>query len=170
MKQKHNLVITLPETLADLPIRIIRGSNCEELVLNLLPLDNETEVICAEPPENKYAFIWRQNDYAKVALDEIKWVEADRSYSIIHLADKQDITISFNLAVVRKSLPKTNFVQIHRSHIVNLKHINGLVGNCVRIGKTLVPIGREYRNTFLAHFIFLGIRRGIPKVFPSFLL
>jgi len=160
MKRKQRLVITLPEALAELPIRIIRGPNCEGPVLNLLPLDTGTEVIRDEPPEKKYAFIWRQNDYAKIALDEIKWVEADRSYSIIHLADKQDMTISFNLAVVKESLPGSNFVQIHRSHIVNLKHIDGLTGNCVRIGKELVPIGRIYSDAFLAHFIFLGVRRG----------
>ncbi len=164
MKQKQHLVITLPESLADLPIRIIRDSDCEELDLNLLPLDTETEIRCTDPPEKKHAFIWRQHDYAKVALDEIQWIEADKSYSIVHLTDQREMVISFNLAVVRESLPKTSFVQIHRSYVVNLKHIDGLTGNCAKVGKALVPIGREYRHAFLDRFIFLGVRRSKFKL------
>lgn len=159
MKPKQHLVITLPEALADLPIRLRRGAHCEEMLLDLLPSDAETEVIRIDPAQRKYAFIWHREDYVKVALDEIQWIEADKSYSIIHLTGQRDLTVSFNLAVVRRALPPAEFVQIHRSFVVNLSHIKGLIGNCVKIGIVRLTIGKEYRNAFLDRFIFLGIRR-----------
>jgi len=157
MKQDRHLVISLPEALADLPIRIVRNSNCDELAINVLPTG--ADAARAGSPRKRHVLIWRQNDYVRVALDEIEWIEADGSYSIVHLTERRDMTVSFNLAVVEKALPGTCFVRIHRSTIVNLVHIESLAGNSVRVGKALLGIGREYRSAFLDRFIFLGIRR-----------
>lgn len=157
MKQKLLLEIILPESLSDLPVRIVRGPGCKELVLGLTASD--AEFVSGNGFEQKYAFIWRQNDYLKVSLDEIVWIEADKSYSIIHLTGKREQTVSFNIAVVRKNLPETDFVQIHRSHIINIRHVESLMGNSLKVGNMWLTIGREYRNALFDRFIFLGVRR-----------
>lgn len=110
-------------------------------------------------PENKDVLIWRQNDYLKVSLDEIQWIEAAGSYSIAHLTCGRDLTISFNLSVIHRELPDRDFVRMHRSYIINIKHMESLMGNCVKIGDKRLSIGREYRETFFSRFIFLGVRR-----------
>jgi len=157
MKKKLLLEIILPEALEDLPVRIVRGSGHKELVLGLAALD--TESVFNTEFEQKYAFIWRQNDYLKASLDEILWIEADKSYSIIHLTGKRDLTVSFNIAVVKKRLPGTDFIQIHRSYIINIRHVESLMGNSLKIENIRLTIGREYRNTVFDRFIFLGVRR-----------
>lgn len=157
MKQKLLLEIILPESLSDLPVRIVRGPGCKELILGLTPSDAELDT--GNGSEQKYAFIWRQNDYLKVSLDEILWVEAEKSYSIIHLTGKRKQTVSFNMGVIRKNLPETDFVQIHRSHIINIRHVGALMGNSLKIGNMWLTIGREYRNAVFDRFIFLGVRR-----------
>lgn len=157
MKQKLLLEIILPESLSDLPVRIVRGTGGRELVLSLTAPD--AEPVSGNGAEWKYAFIWRQNDYLKVSLDEILWIEADKSYSIIHLSGKRDMTVSFNIAVIRKKLPEADFIQIHRSHIVNIRHVESLMGNSLKIENLWLTIGREYRDIVLDRFIFLGIRR-----------
>lgn len=157
MNKKQHLIIILPEKLADVPIQIIRSTSREHLTFKLHPAEDETTV--PDRPEKRYSFIWRQNDYLKVALNEILWIEADRSYSNIHLSGDRTMTISFNLAVVERELPRNDFVRIHRSSIVNLQHVVALSGNCLRIDNQLLTIGREYRNALLDRFIFLGVRR-----------
>ncbi len=151
------MVIVLPESLAELPVRIVRGSHNEELVLDIR--SSETETVCNGITEKRYAFIWRQNDYLKVELDEIQWIEADGSYSIVHLTGERMMTVSFSLSVVGKDLSANKFVRIHRSHIIHVAHIRSLVGNSVKIGDRLLSIGREYRKRFLADFIFIGTRQ-----------
>lgn len=159
-KAKQRLVIILPEKLKNMPVQIVRSSNHEQLVFNIEPA--EEEPVCADKAEVKYAFIWRQNDFLKVALDEIEWVEADQSYSKIYLTGGRTLTISFNLATVEKQLPATDFIRIHRSYIVNMKHVVSLMGNSLKIHDQLLVIGREYQKKVLERFIFLGIRRKKP--------
>ena len=85
MRKNQQLVIVLPESSEELPIRIVRGSRSMELRLRLCPPDGEERHINETCPERKYVFIWRQNDYLKAAVDEIQWIEAAGSYSRIHL-------------------------------------------------------------------------------------
>ena len=98
---------------------------------------------------SKRQWIWRQNDYLKAAVDEIQWIEAAGSYSRIHLTGGRILVISFNLASVRRKLSESDFIRIHRSRIVNLRHVETLVGNSLKIGNEL--------------FIFLGVRINIRK-------
>lgn len=157
MKEKQCLVITLPAHLADLPIQIIRGSNCKELVCNVRTTDNQ--VGYSNGAERKYVFVWRQNDYLKLELNEILWIKAEGSYSKLYLTGNRSMIISFHLAIIEKELPDVDFIRIHRSYIINLKHVVSLIGNSLNIEGTLLTIGREYRENILGHFIFLGIRR-----------
>ena len=83
MRKNQQLVIVLPESSEELPIRIVRGSRSMELRLRLCPPDGEERHINETCPERKYVFIWRQNDYLKAAVDEIQWIEAAGSYSRI---------------------------------------------------------------------------------------
>ena len=76
MRKNQQLVIVLPESSEELPIRIVRGSRSMELRLRLCPPDGEERHINETCPERKYVFIWRQNDYLKTAVDEIQWIEA----------------------------------------------------------------------------------------------
>lgn len=155
MKQNQQLVIILPERMADVPVRVIRDTNSEEIILGIHAAEAN---VAYAPPEKKYVLIWRKSDYLKVALDEIQCVEADGSYSIVRLTGGRDLTVSFNLSVVCKELPGRDFIQIHRSCVINLRHMDTLMGNCVKVGKRLLPIGRQYRKAFLARFIFIGVR------------
>lgn len=159
-KEKQRLVIILPEKLKNMPVQIRQSFNHEELVFNIEPA--EEKPACADRPEVKYAFIWRQNDFLKVALDEIVWVEADKSYSKIYLTGERTLTISFNLSIVEHQLPATDFIRIHRSYLVNMKHVVSLMGNSLKINDQLLVIGREYHQKVLERFIFLGIRRKNP--------
>lgn len=157
MEKKEQLVIILPEHLADLPIKILRSSNHRELAFTLQCMDERT--LYEYRGEEKYLFIWRKNDYLKVATDEIVWIEADGSYTNIYLTEKRVMTLSFHLAVIEKKLPSGDFLRIHRSRIVNLRHVVSLMGNSLKIEDKLLVIGREYRERLFERFTFLGIRR-----------
>ena len=70
MRKNQQLVIVLPESSEELPIRIVRGSRSMELRLCLCPPDGEERHVNETCPERKYVFVWRQNDYLKTAVDE----------------------------------------------------------------------------------------------------
>ncbi len=159
MEEKQGIVIHIPESLSHLPVQIFRNSSHSQLVF-ALQSESETYV---EDFKQKYVFVWRQQDYVKVLLDDILWIKADKSYSCIHLKGGKTMTISSNLASVEERLPAVDFLRIHRSYLVNLRHVISLMGNSLRIAGEYLTIGREYRESVLDRFIFLGVRRKKSK-------
>lgn len=155
MEKKQCLVITLPESLAELPIRIERSPGCQGIVFNFSPEESARQLA----DNKKYFFIWHQAGYVKVERDDILWIEAEGSYSNISLRSNHSMLVSFNLSVIERELPEDDFIRIHRSYIVNLKNVTALIGNSVKTGDRFIPIGREYRDAFFRHFVFLGVRR-----------
>lgn len=154
MEKRPYVAINLPETLKEMSIRIGRCPCCRGILFGFEPE-------CAVPPMpdcQKYFFVWHRNDYLKVERDELLWIEANGSYSKIHLRDGNSMLLSFNLSVIERDLPQDDFVRVHRSYIVNLKNVVSLMGNSVKIADRYIPIGREYRNSFFRNFIFLGTR------------
>ena len=73
MEEKLSLVITLPESLAGLPIRFEVNSGCRNIALNL---ESST------PIKKKYLLIWNQTDYLKVDDEDILWIKADGSWKL----------------------------------------------------------------------------------------
>ncbi|HZH63956.1 MAG TPA: LytTR family DNA-binding domain-containing protein [Flavisolibacter sp.] len=56
-------------------------------------------------------------------IDEILRLEADRSYTHIHLAKKRPFIASKTLKHFEEMLEEFNFIRTHKSHLVNPKHI-----------------------------------------------
>lgn len=156
MSQKKQITIVLPDFVADIPVRILRG-NIEEIIVDIH--EEDENMMNFDLHERKFALVWKHLGYAKVDLDEIEWLEADRGYTILHLTANRNLTVSFNLSQVGRALPNNRFVQIHRSYIVNLKHVKGKTGNCMKIGDRLLAIGRGYRGEVMSRFVVLGVRR-----------
>lgn len=156
MKDNQSIIISLPECLAHIPVEIIRHSGCRGIVMDIASKDYAEDT---SAHTKEYAFIWRQSDYLKIRLDEIAYIEAGGSYSKIHLADNRSMMISFHLAVIEKSLPDNDFVRIHRSYIVNLRHVTSLIGNSLNVNGKMLTIGRDYRDDFHKRFVFLGVRK-----------
>ena len=150
MEEKLSLVITLPESLAGLPIRFEVNSGCRNIALNL---------VSSTPIKKRYLLVWDQTDYMKVDGEDILWIKADGSYSRIHFKDGTKTIVSINLTHMMKDLPPENFVRIHRSYIVNIRNVEGFTGNCVKMNGQYIPIGREYRKDFFEHFSFVGVRK-----------
>ncbi len=138
-----------------MPVEIVRNRGCTGIVMNITSGEGRGST---SPDVKEYAFIWHQTDYLKIRQDEILWIEAVGSYSSVHMTNNRSMIISFHLAVVERSLPDNDFVRIHRSHVVNLRHVSSLIGNSLNVGGDLLTIGREYRNDFYKRFVFLGVR------------
>jgi len=61
-----------------------------------------------------------------INVDDIFYFEAKDKYTFLHTSDHQHI-IDLTLAELEEKLDKTNFIRIHRSHIIHIKYIQELV-------------------------------------------
>lgn len=153
----QELVIILPEEMENTPVRIIRKEGVEELSVNIISFSEKKRYYSTQ--EKQHTFIWHQNAYERVSLDDIMWIEANGSYCQIHTVSKKVFTLSYPLARIEERLPKNQFIRIQRSYLVNIKHVKKLIGCSLMVGEQLLKIGDHYKEQVLDVFIFLGVHR-----------
>ncbi|AWV99030.1 LytR/AlgR family response regulator transcription factor [Arcticibacterium luteifluviistationis] len=79
-------------------------------------------------------------------FDEITHFEADVNYTHIHLQNGEQHTVSCTLKRFEEMLENTSFLRIHRSYIVNPRHIKKSNRNEVLMSDGLrLPVARRRR-------------------------
>jgi DNA-binding LytR/AlgR family response regulator len=83
----------------------------------------------------------------RVAESAICYIESIKDYVKIHTADSSIVT-KIQISELEQVLRSGDFVRIHKSFIINLKHLSAYNAQEVEIGKATVPIGRTYQEIF----------------------
>jgi len=98
------------------------------------------------PEEQNQLFIKTDKRHVQVALAEICYLESYGNYVKVWLKDTYHLTPR-TLSGFESELPESDFFRIHKSYIINRKHIDYVEGNSLRMknGKEL-PIGKSYRQ------------------------
>jgi len=80
----------------------------------------------------------------KLKFDEILFIEAKGDYIDIK-TEKEDYRVHTTLKKIKEKLPQEQFLQIHRSYIINFTKIIDIEDNSVLIEKNVIPISRSNR-------------------------
>ncbi|MEK6153934.1 response regulator [Flavobacteriaceae bacterium 3-367] len=100
-------------------------------------------------PSKKEIYIKSGYEHIKINLDDIQHITADSDYTEIVTEDKKHLSQE-PLRFWSETLPSKQFHRIHKSHILNEKRIEKIVGNQVYLfGGTKLPIGRAYKEEFM---------------------
>lgn len=102
---------------------------------------------------NDCIFVKQNYQFVKVKLPDILYVESDNNYVNIVTAEKK-IALRISLNQLLEKIIFSNLVRIHRSYAVNIHTIQSFTEQDVLIGKLELPIGRNYKESFLKHFNF----------------
>jgi DNA-binding LytR/AlgR family response regulator len=81
----------------------------------------------------------------KIPLSEILFIEATGDYLKVLYSDKQ-LVVHGTIKGILGKLPPGDFIQVHKSFIISVNHINFIEGNRIRIGSMFIPIGRSYKE------------------------
>ncbi|WP_336516436.1 LytTR family DNA-binding domain-containing protein [Pollutibacter soli] len=95
-----------------------------------------------------YFFIKTDTRIVKFLFSDVSAIEAQREYIKIITPSKKVMSL-VSLSSIANVLPP-DFIRIHRSFIINMRHIDEVQSNEVIIGKEIYPISRNYRDTFFA--------------------
>lgn len=93
-----------------------------------------------------YFFIKTDTRIVKFFFSEVQAIEAQREYIKI-ITPTRKIMSLVSLTSIANALPG-EFVRIHRSFIINMRHIDEVQSHEVVIGKEIFPISRNYREEF----------------------
>lgn len=103
------------------------------------------EEISASLIEEESIFINIDKTLHKVKLREILYIESDRNYITLQ-TNGGKFTLIDSLKNWIEKLPQEDFIQVHKSYIVNCKQIGKITGNVVFLEKDRIPVGRTFKT------------------------
>jgi two-component system LytT family response regulator len=114
-------------------------------------LSSKTGVINEDEP---VVFIKSGPQTYQVKVGEILYLEKDGNYITVHLKDKK-ILIRENMGDIFDLVPAADFLRVHKSYVVAIKHITMIEVHQVILNGTKIPIGSTYRESLRAR---LGLK------------
>ncbi|MFK8055276.1 MAG: LytR/AlgR family response regulator transcription factor [Saprospiraceae bacterium] len=96
--------------------------------------------------EEAKLFLKDGNENHVLLLDDLLFLHADHVYVEYHKKDKSIVTTRETFQAALDRLPSNDFIQIHRSYIINLKHLKSWTSTTVLVNDTSLPISRGRRN------------------------
>lgn len=113
--------------------------------LNAMPVVNQER---SEGKNEDYIFIKTDGKIYKILYNDLLFVEAQGNYTKIVTAQNTLLPV-MTFSSFEEIVPKTLFLRVHRSFIINKSKITHIEGNRVFINKNEIPIGSNYKEDFL---------------------
>lgn len=104
-----------------------------------------------EENAEKSVFINDGKKHIKIMLSEILFLKSENVYVEIHIAGNERIVTRSSLKKIHELLDE-NFIQVHRSYIVNINKIDVRESNQLKIGQFDIPIGDKYKKELTDSF------------------
>ncbi len=120
------------------------------LAYHSLLLQEDKENI--ETTADEYFFVKSERKYFKVNFEDILFVEGLKDYVILQLNEQRIIT-RMNLKAIYDLLPKSIFLRVNKSYIVNTTQIEAFDNNDIFIKNYEIAIGNSYRDSFFEEFV-----------------
>lgn len=96
-------------------------------------------------------FVKDDHQFVKVLVSDITYIKSDDNYLEIHTKQRKHLIRSTMRDFLRQ-LPSEQFVQVHRSYVVNMKKVEAFTAGTVLVGVERIPVSRQYQSTLMGHF------------------
>lgn len=97
-------------------------------------------------------YIKADNQFVRIAFNDVQFVEALQNYVCIYTAEKKYISY-LTMKSVEEYLPTPQFVKTHKSFIVNAAKIDAIEGNEIRIASHRIPISRSEKEDVMEQLL-----------------
>jgi len=94
-----------------------------------------------------HLFIRNKGQINKIVISETEYVEAKGDFVVISTNNRREIA-NTSLQNIRSILGE-NFIQCHKSFIININAIDKIIGNHIIIKTKQIPIGRTYKSRLI---------------------
>ena len=102
--------------------------------------------------EDDVRYLKCDHRFIRVKCDDIRYIEGQSEYLKIHLVSDDPFLTHMTFSQINDSFPD-NFIQIHRSYVVNMRHVVSVERTMVILyDGTRLPVSSSRRN-FLMKYI-----------------
>lgn len=94
-----------------------------------------------------YVFVKTEHRLEKIVPNEITFIEGMRDYRRIHTETKKIMTLQ-TFSELESMLSPQLITRVHKSYMVNIKKIETIERNRIKIGIETIPISETYKTSF----------------------
>ncbi len=99
----------------------------------------------------EYFFVNADYSLLKIVFADIQYIEGLKDYIKIHLkSTTYPVITRMTMKLAEDQLPQSQFVRIHKSYIVSVKHITSVRKGSVMIDAIELPVSDNYREALTA--------------------
>lgn len=115
----------------------------------LKPITKERFAAAMEKMEGekgeKTIFIKADLQYRKILVESILFIKSNKDYLTLH-SDEGNYTFFGRIKNFKHKVPEADFMQCHRSYIINLRRVDAFSQNAVEIGEHSIPVSNRYKK------------------------
>lgn len=97
--------------------------------------------------EGEFTFVKSGHQYVRIDFADLLYLQSATNY-VDFFTTKGRPTVRLKLSEAADLLPE-QFIQVHRSYIINLAKVTRIEHNHIEIGEARIAIGQAYRNAFM---------------------
>ncbi|GAA6768283.1 LytR/AlgR family response regulator transcription factor [Flavobacterium johnsoniae] len=112
------------------------------------PVQAVSENVPAPEVEQDFMFVRAEYENVKMNFSDILFIEGLKDYVKIYTTDNKFTLTLISLIKLENLLSNKGFSRIHRSYIINIKHVKSIQKNKVLISDKRIPISESYKNAF----------------------
>lgn len=98
--------------------------------------------------EQDFMFVRAEYENVKLNFEDILFIEGLKDYVKIYTTDQKYTLTLISLIKLENLLSSKGFARIHRSYIINIKHVKSIQKNKVVIAEKRIPISESYKTSF----------------------
>jgi len=93
-----------------------------------------------------------KSDYRlhRIRLQNIRYIEVQKDRLIFYRTDEDPLSSIMSMKEIEELLPEDSFMRVHRSFIVNMRHVEIMEKGRIVFDKTYIPISESKREEFLS--------------------
>lgn len=118
------------------------------------------EPVISQIDDDDSLFFKTEHRIVRIKIDDIRYIEGMSEYLKIHTEGRsKPVIVLLSMKKLKDRLPKSKFMRIHRSFIINLSKIQEVLKNRVVMDEeTNIPVGDLYKDAFNSYIEskFLG--------------
>ena len=101
---------------------------------------------------DEYFFVKSNGKIERVVFDDLIYVEALTNYVTLHTTGGKLISY-LTVKGLMESLPADQFIQVHKSYVINIDKIKTIDGNTIYLGNVSITIGQSFRDEVMRRIL-----------------
>jgi len=114
-----------------------------------------TKITSENKDSTSKIFIKSGSKIHQLDIHNLLYMKKDGHYIVFHTTSGELLS-RMNMTELLNTLPKNQFVRIHRSYVISTERIDTIEKHFVMIKNTEIPIGESYRKKFVDRIKYSG--------------